>query len=822
MEFTFLNTLLFRFHGPNRAQFDLMEPAYPSLPALLPVLPIRNAVIFPTVSMPLVVGRPKSVRAVQTAEAGDQLIVVVTQKIITPGDPAPGDLHLVGTVCKIESSTLTETGSHQVVVTGIARYRVAEFHDAGDRLEARGEMIADTQTPDPVRTRALLTTLKSLAREILELLPGSTDPLIRLIDRVEDASYLSNICAAYLNLPIPQKQSLLENVDVDERMDELLDSMRKERDVLGLQREIRDKMTERLSKAQREALLREQLRTIRTELGEEGGEETVDEIADKLTQAELPEEAQKQATEELKRMRSLPSNSAEYHVVRSYLEWLAAMPWKKSTKDQLDLTRARKILDEDHSGLETVKRRILQFLAVAKLKNDLHGPILCLVGPPGVGKTSLGNSIARTLGRKFIRTSLGGVRDEAEIRGHRRTYVGAMPGRVVQSIKRAGTRNPLMMLDEIDKLRSDFHGDPSAAMLEVLDPEQNKSFVDHYLDVPFDLSDVFFIATANMVDTIPPPLRDRMEMIEVNGYTTAEKLEIAKKHLLPKELKAHGLTMEQIELPEETLHQIITHHTREAGVRELQRKIAALLRSAAEEWVRRSEDASLGAIPDITPIRLLPERLIDLVGPERYHPELAEQSLRPGVVTGLAWTPHGGDLLFVEVSKMPGKGSLTLTGQLGDVMKESTQIALSLARQASSDLLPTGFNFGTHDIHIHVPAGSIPKDGPSAGLTTWVALMSLLTDRRVHPRISMTGEITLRGAVLPVGGIKEKVLAAHRAEIQTLILPKRNQDDLRDVPDFVKNAIEFIFVETTDEALLAAIPELRIPAVDRALSATAA
>ena len=799
-----------------------MEPAYPSLPALLPVLPIRNAVIFPTVSMPLVVGRPKSVRAVQTAEAGDQLIVVVTQKIITPGDPAPGDLHLVGTVCKIESSTLTETGSHQVVVTGIARYRVAEFHDAGDRLEARGEMIADTQTPDPVRTRALLTTLKSLAREILELLPGSTDPLIRLIDRVEDASYLSNICAAYLNLPIPQKQSLLENVDVDERMDELLDSMRKERDVLGLQREIRDKMTERLSKAQREALLREQLRTIRTELGEEGGEETVDEIADKLTQAELPEEAQKQATEELKRMRSLPSNSAEYHVVRSYLEWLAAMPWKKSTKDQLDLTRARKILDEDHSGLETVKRRILQFLAVAKLKNDLHGPILCLVGPPGVGKTSLGNSIARTLGRKFIRTSLGGARDEAEIRGHRRTYVGAMPGRVVQSIKRAGTRNPLMMLDEIDKLRSDFHGDPSAAMLEVLDPEQNKSFVDHYLDVPFDLSDVFFIATANMVDTIPPPLRDRMEMIEVNGYTTAEKLEIAKKHLLPKELKAHGLTMEQIELPEETLHQIITHHTREAGVRELQRKIAALLRSAAEEWVRRSEDASLGAIPDITPIRLLPERLIDLVGPERYHPELAEQSLRPGVVTGLAWTPHGGDLLFVEVSKMPGKGSLTLTGQLGDVMKESTQIALSLARQASSDLLPTGFNFGTHDIHIHVPAGSIPKDGPSAGLTTWVALMSLLTDRRVHPRISMTGEITLRGAVLPVGGIKEKVLAAHRAEIQTLILPKRNQDDLRDVPDFVKNAIEFIFVETTDEALLAAIPELRIPAVDRALSATAA
>ncbi|HCM41238.1 MAG TPA: endopeptidase La [Bdellovibrionales bacterium] len=777
------------------------------LPSLLPVLPIRNALVFPAVSLPLAVGRGRSIKAVEKAAESDNFILIVAQKIATTSDPEPGDLFDTGTVCKIEGVSAIEGGSRQVVVTGVARFQISKYQlvEGQDYMSARGESIPDIHSGDPVRAQALFNSLKVLTREILELLPSSMEPLITLIEQVDDPSYLTNVCGAYLSLGLPEKQKLLEMPDVEGRMEFLLMHMRKEREVLSVQREIREKMSERMNQAQREALLREQLRTIRSELGEEASEDVVEKLEKKIRDAHLPEEALKQAIEELTRFRNMPNSSAEYHVIRTYLEWMGSLPWDVRTQANLDVKGARKILDEDHYGMENVKRRIIQFLAVAKLKNDLHGPILCLVGPPGVGKTSVGQSVAKALGRKFIRTSLGGVRDEAEIRGHRRTYVGALPGRIIQSIKRAGSKNPLMMLDEIDKLRADFQGDPSAAMLEVLDPEQNKSFTDHYIDMAFDLSDVFFICTANVVDTIPPALLDRMEMIEMNGYTSTEKLHIAKDYLLPKLLTEHGIHRDWIDLPDTTIERIISHYTREAGVRELNRKLASLLRGAAEEIVKQEQqnapasNGTLGALKE--KISLSPESLQKFLGPEKFFPEIIERANKPGVATGLAWTPHGGDILFVEVSAMPGKGGLTLTGQLGDVMKESAQIALSVAR-STAPLLPFGdYDFSKYDLHIHVPAGAIPKDGPSAGITILTAIVSLLTKNSMDPKIGMTGEITLRGAILPVGGIKEKVLAAHRAGLRTLILPKRNQQDLVDVPKEVQGELEFKFVENIEEAL---------------------
>jgi ATP-dependent Lon protease len=796
------------------------------IPAVLPVLPIRNAVLFPSISMPLVVGRDRSIRALEAAEATNSLVIVVAQRVLTPGDPAIDDLYRTGTLCKIENITPTDTGSRQIVVTGIARFQVEEYglielgSEGGLYLSSRGQAISDILGDDPVRRDALFYNLKEVSREILELLPGATDPLVKLIERVDDPGYLTNVCAGYLNLALPQKQELLETIEVEARMDLLLAHMRKEREVLNLQGEIRDKMAERLNKAQREALLREQLRTIRTELGEEGTEESVDEIEYKIRDARLPAEARKQADDELKRLRALPQSSAEHHVIRTYLEWIAALPWGKRSEDRIDLTHARATLDGDHYGLESVKKRMLQFLAVAKLKNDLHGPILCLVGPPGVGKTSLGQSIASALERKFVRASLGGVRDEAEIRGHRRTYVGAMPGRIIQGMKRAGTSNPVMLLDEIDKLRTDFHGDPSAAMLEVLDPEQNKSFTDHYLDLPYDLSDVFFIATANQLDTIPAALRDRMEIIEVNGYTSQEKLEIARRHIEPRLLKEHGLQKAWVDFPDDALIALIAHYTREAGVRDLQRKIAALFRAAAEEIVQKRAGAPLVVVAASDPlpspgvVRLTRDRLRPILGPERFQPEIAEQTARPGVATGLAWTPHGGDILHLEVTALPkGHGVLTLTGQLGDVMKESAQIAVSLARATVSRHfgLEGAFDFAIHDLHIHVPAGAIPKDGPSAGVTLFSALASLIIGRPLRTSLAMTGEITLRGAVLPVGGIKEKIIAAHRAELRTVILPKRNEQDLEEVPAEIRRDMRFVLASTVEEVLATALePAIRL------------
>jgi ATP-dependent Lon protease len=761
-------------------------------PSLLPAIPVRNTVVFPGTTVPLVVGRTKSVAALKAAQSRENLLVVLNQKNTGVDEPTVEDLHTVGTLCRIESVSSNQNGgqkSFQVVVTGLSRYTISELSEAEGHLVCRGETTADVHGDNPLKTEALFSSLKELSKDLITLLPVAQEALAKLIDRLEDPSQLANLCAAYLNLPLPQKQQLLEETNLDLRLEKLMDLLNREREVLALQKDIQNKMSERMSKQQREHLLREQLRAIREELGEEGAE-LQDEIRKKLDDAKLPEEAKKVADEELKRLESLPSASAEYHVIRSYLDWLANMPWAKQTEDSIDLALARQVLDEDHYGLDSVKKRILQYLAVAKLKNDLRGPILCLVGPPGVGKTSIGQSIARALGRKFARVSLGGVRDEAEIRGHRRTYIGAMPGRLVQNIKRVGVNNPVLMLDEIDKLSHSFHGDPAAAMLEVLDPEQNKNFVDHYLDVPFDLSNTFFIATANVVDTIPAALRDRMEIIDISGYTAVEKRHIARKYLLPKEMQEHGLKPEHLTISDENLDYLIAHYTREAGVRNLRRKIAALCRYTAEKIV-------LGSLQNY---EIQKDQLVDALGVEKFHNEEFIKAMRPGVVTGLAWTPVGGDILFIESTKMSGTGQLTLTGQLGDVMKESAQIALSLVRTAS-DSLSKDFAFDKYNIHLHVPSGAIPKDGPSAGVTMLTSLASLLLNKPVDTKTAMSGEITLRGAVLPVGGIKEKVLAAHRAGMTHIILPKRNKADLTDVPEDVKSTLKFSFIETTDEVL---------------------
>lgn len=771
--------------------------------------------------MPLIVGRERSLKALEYSLVSSHLLVVVTQRVLTQGDPEIDDLFTVGTLCKIESISDSDSPQRQAMVTGIARYHIEKCEiSTGGYLFARGEIMPDVLSSDHLRNEALFQSLKDAAREIIGLLPGSTEPLVKLIERVDDPSYLCNICSAYLNLGLFQKQELLETSQIERRMEILLISIRKEREILDIQKEIREKMSERMNKAQREALLREQLRTIRTELGEEGSENATDELEQKLKEANLSAEAAKQANEELKRLKNLPSSSAEYHVIRTYLEWIAALPWKTAPDTPINLVRARAILNEDHFGLEDVKKRILQFLAVAKLKNDLHGPILCLLGPPGVGKTSLGHSIARALGRKFIRASLGGVRDEAEIRGHRRTYVGAMPGRIIQSIKRVQTLNPLILLDEIDKLRTDFHGDPSSAMLEVLDPEQNGTFIDHYLDIPYDLSRVFFITTANVTDTIPPALKDRMEIIEIHGYTSLEKLQIAKHFLIPKLLMEHGLKDDQIEFPDDMILKIISHYTREAGVRELERKLAALCRIAAETIVYQNMNSSLDPLDPLEePSEPLSSVIIptalnlkELLGPEQFIPETGELTMKPGVAMGLAWTPHGGDLLFIESKAMAtGKGNLILTGQLGEVMRESAQIAVSLARTISPSLLQRAFDFSSQDIHIHVPAGSIPKDGPSAGVSILSSLASLILDQPLDPMLAMTGEITLRGAVLPVGGIKEKVLAAHRAGLSRVLLPKKNQPDFPSIPEEIRNSLKFIWVDTVEDLLKELIHEEPIP-----------
>jgi ATP-dependent Lon protease len=775
----------------------------------LPVLPIRNTVLFPGTAAPLRVGRKRTVAAVEAARRTDGYVLAVTQSKTDENldiDASASELYRIGTIAKLERVRGSPDQGFQILLRAVHRFKIHDFRETGPFLEATGEQLRDVIDADSQTREALLESLKKSSREVLDLLPSDTSQLLELVDGIEDVSYLANLAAANLEIPLSKKQELLETASLKSRVLALLELMATQKDALEVQGEIRDKMAHRMSKVQREAILREQLKAIREELGEGNEEKAKDDYRTKIENAKMPEEVKKVALEELKRLETVSSGSPETHVIRNYLDLLVAMPWSISTatlSQDLDLEKARAVLDKDHYGLDKIKNRIVQHLAVMKLRKDgaSKGSVLLFVGPPGVGKTSLGKSIARALGRKFSRGALGGVRDDAEIRGHRRTYIGAMPGRIVQGIKRAGANDPVFMLDEIDKLSRGFQADPAGALLEVLDPAQNANFMDHYLDVPLNLSKVFFIATANSLDSIPAPLLDRMEVIELSGYTTAEKFHIARNHLIPRQLEEHGIEKGQLRISDETLMRVITHYTREAGVRELERKIANLCRGSTEKVL-----AAVAAAKDAqsADVEILPEHLDEILGAERYQHEVADITAPSGVVTGLAWTPQGGEILFIESSLMPGTGRLTITGQLGDVMKESAQIALSLVRSRLATLVP-GFEFEKNDVHIHVPAGAIPKDGPSAGVAMVSTIASLFSGRSVNPKLAMTGEVTLRGTVMPVGGIKDKVIAAHRAGIERVILPRRNQKDLRDVPQETREQLKFEFVDTVADVLKLAV-----------------
>ncbi|MFY2562405.1 endopeptidase La [Corallococcus terminator] len=766
------------------------------IPQVLPILPLRNSVFFPGGVLPLAVGRQKTIALIKDAVRDDQVIGVVTQRRAEEEDPGAADLYTMGTVARIVKLLKMGEDNYSLVVQGLARFRVVELVQEAPYLKARVDAVEDKTSAENVEVEALGINLKKLAREVIELMPELPAAATELVESITHPGHLADLIAANVDVPIEEKQAVLETVDLKARMKLVLELLNRKREILKLSNKIDSAVKGEMSKTQREYYLRQQLKAIKEELGEMGEEEEeLDELQERLKKAALPPDVEKVANKELNRLKTIPAASSEYTVARTYLDWIADLPWSKISEDNLDIENARQQLDKDHFGIKKVKKRILEYLAVRKLKNDMRGPILCLVGPPGVGKTSLGQSVAKATGRKFVRLSLGGVRDEAEIRGHRRTYVGALPGRFIQSMKKAGTKNPVMMLDEIDKLGADFRGDPSAALLEVLDPEQNNSFSDHYLDVPFDLSKVMFVATANQLDPIPGPLRDRMEIIELSGYTFEEKQSIARIHLVPKQLKEHGLSPDHIEITDEALLTLTTAYTREAGVRNLERRIADICRAVAVEVAGGKMDKQT----------INPDRVKEILGPEMFYSEVAERTEVPGVATGLAWTAAGGDLLFIEATKMAGKGGMTLTGQLGDVMKESATAALSYLR-SKAELLGISSNFlEKTDLHLHFPAGSIPKDGPSAGVTILTALTSLLTGIRVRHDTAMTGEATLRGLVLPVGGIKEKVLAAHRAGIKRVILPERCRKDLVDVPDQAKNELEFIFVTQMDEVLKAAL-----------------
>jgi ATP-dependent Lon protease len=775
----------------------------------LPILPLRETVLFPQAVLPLAVARPASVRVVDDAVLGNRLVGVVAQRDSTQDNPVPTDLHGVGTLAMIHRMLKQPDGSIRLVVQGLERFRILDFTQSTPFFKARVERVVDVApAPEDLEAQALGRQALALFQRIVELSPTLSDDLLTLVAGADDPGRMADLMAAVLPfLTGTQRQTLLETPDVKVRLQTLVTSLTKEVEVLELGSKIQSQVQSEMTKTQREYYLREQLKAIQKELGE--GDERTQELADlrqKVDAAGMPEEALREARRELDRLAKMPPAAAEYTVARTYLEWLVSLPWQKATVDDTDLAHARAVLDEDHWGLEKVKDRILEYLAVRKIRPEGKSPILCFVGPPGVGKTSLGRSIARALGRRFHRLSLGGMRDEAEIRGHRRTYIGALPGQIVQALRRADSRNPVLMLDEVDKLGHDFRGDPASALLEVLDPEQNATFRDHYLDVPFDLSQVMFVTTANLLDPVPPPLRDRMEIINLAGYTEDEKVQIARRHLCSRQATEHGLGLEtDITFTEDALRLLVRSYTREAGVRGLEREIAALCRKVA----RRRAEGGTG------PMTITPEQVAAFLGAPRFvlEEEIEERTRVPGVAVGLAWTPAGGDVLFIEATKMPGGGkSLTLTGQLGDVMKESAQAAVSWVRAHAAGLgIDPGF-WTLYDLHLHVPAGAIPKDGPSAGITLATALVSLLRERPVRPDLAMTGEITLSGRVLPVGGIKEKVLAAHRAGLHTVVLPRQNERALlEDVPAEVRAALDIRLVAGVAEVLQIAFPDAPRP-----------
>jgi len=770
------------------------------IPDQLAILPLRNAVLFPGSIIPIDVGRKRSVKLIEEALAKEKPIIgIITQRDARTEDPDPGDLFTVGCAARILKVIKLAKDNFSVILQGVSRIRMVEIHEQDPYITARVQSVPDP-TESNVELDALVANLRDVAKRVIKLMPELPKEASALEDSVTDPGQLADLITSNLDVQVDEKQEVLEIFDVSARLKRVLQFLTRQHEVLKVREKINTQVQEEMGRNQREYVLRQQLKAIKEELGDiddAGGD--LDDFRDKIAEAKMPPDAEKTAIKQLERLKVMQPSSAEYTVTRTYLEWLMDVPWSKATEDKLDISMARDILNQDHYDLEKVKKRILEYLAVRKLKADKKGPILCLAGPPGVGKTSLGRSIARALGRKFVRISLGGVRDEAEIRGHRRTYVGSLPGRIIQGLKKAGSNNPVFMLDELDKLGHDFRGDPAAALLEVLDPEQNFSFSDHYLEVPFDLSKVMFVATANVLDPIPAALRDRLEVLEIPGYTRGEKLNIAKQFVIKKQIEEHGLTQERMQFDDKAVSEIIDSYTREAGVRNLEREIASVVRGVA---VLVAEDKA----KEVEVITV--DRIPDFLGPQKHVPEVAERTSEPGVATGLAWTPVGGEILFIEATRMNGKGNLVLTGQLGDVMKESAQAALSFIRSHSRWLgLEDNFLEKT-DIHLHLPAGAIPKDGPSAGVTMFTAMTSLLTNKPIRNDVAMTGEITLRGLVLPVGGIKEKFLAAHRAGIKRVIMPERNSKDVIDIPDQIRNDIEIIYVKRMDEILQLALTEM--------------
>ena len=779
---------------------DAIEMTGSSVPALpedaLILIPTRNLVLFPGTVLPVTLGRQRSVLAAQTAMRLNRTVGLVLQRDPGIDDPILLDLHRVGTEGSLLRYVTSPDGTHHAICQGERRFRIRDFLDGYPFLAARVERVTESdETTTDIAARLL--NLRNQAMEVLQLLPQTPAELVNAVQSVTSAAALADLIASFMDITPPEKQEILETVELQRRLERISEMLGYRLEVLRLSRQISEQTKGKLDDRQREFLLREQLKTIQKELGE-GEDAKAQEIAEltkKITEAKMPSEIEEHAKREVSRLDRMPEASGEYSMARTYLEWLTELPWSVESGKPIDIAEARRILDADHYGLQKIKRRILEYLAIHQLNPGGRSPILCFVGPPGVGKTSLGQSIARATGRKFVRVSLGGVHDEAEIRGHRRTYIGALPGNIIQGIRRAAACDCVMMLDEVDKLGRGIQGDPASALLEVLDPEQNSTFRDAYLGVPFDLSKVMFITTANVLDSIPGPLRDRMEVIDLPGYVEDEKFEIARRYLVTRQIEANGLKAEQAEIDDAALRAIIRDYTREAGVRQLEREIGAVLRSAA---MRIAEGTAHH-------VRIEPEDLTEILGPPRFEGEVAMRTSIPGVATGLAWTPVGGDILFIEATRIPGNGQLILTGQLGDVMKESVQAALSLVKGRASSLgLDPGI-FEKSDIHVHVPAGAIPKDGPSAGVAMFTALVSLLTNRTVRSDTAMTGEISLRGLVLPVGGIKEKVVAAARASLSTVILPARNHKDYEDIPESARNSLRFVWVERVEDVIEAAL-----------------
>ncbi|MFQ5597862.1 MAG: endopeptidase La [Nitrospiria bacterium] len=764
-----------------------------TIPNKLPLIPVRDIVVFPHMVLPLFVGREMSVKAIEQAVSENRMVLLAAQKTLEVENPKPDDIYTFGTIGTIMRMLKLSDGRIKILVQGIAKAKIVSFSQTNPYYRVQIKKLTE---PSLAKTSPEIEAGIRMVKEQMEkaisfgkfLVPD----VIALIENLEDPGRLSDLIVSNLGLKVKAAQDILETIDPIERLKKVSELLGKELHVMSVQQKIQTEAKGEMDKVQREYFLKEQLKAIQKELGEvDDRAKEVEEFREKIAAAKMPQKVAKEANKQLRRLEQMHPDSAEASTVRTYLEWMVELPWSKQTRDRLDIVAAKNVLDEDHFDLERVKERILEYLAVRKMNGKMKGPILCFVGPPGVGKTSLGKSIARALGRKFIRISLGGIRDEAEIRGHRRTYVGALPGRLIQGMKQAGTANPVFMMDEVDKIGTDFRGDPSSALLEVLDPEQNNAFSDHYLGVPFDLSRVMFITTANQIDPIPIPLRDRMEVIHLSGYTTEEKVGIAHNFLLPRQLEEHGTSAKMVHLSDAAIDKIITHYTREAGVRNLEREIASVLRKIARRLAEGKQKRT----------SVTPSNLHRFLGIPKYLPEMEQEMDEVGVATGMAWTPTGGDIIRIEATLMTGKGGLILTGSLGDVMKESAQTALSFIRSKEKHLKLTSIAFSKSDLHIHVPAGAIPKDGPSAGITIAAALSSALTNRPLRRDVAMTGEVTLRGRVLPVGGLKEKILAAKRVGIKTIVLPKQNEKDLEEIPQHLKRDLDFVFADHMEQVL---------------------